>query len=40
MFKSFQTTEKTKVIPTLRTNSLDTNTSSQIFEQSELTGFV
>ena len=32
MFKSFQTTEKTKVIPTLRTNSLHTNTSSQIFE--------
>ena len=37
MFKSFQTTEKTKVIPTLRTNSLDTNTSSQIFEQSDTT---
>ena len=37
MFKSFRTTEKTKVLPTLRKNTLDAHKSSQIFKQSEMT---
>jgi hypothetical protein len=37
MFKSFRTTEKTKVLPTLNTNASDAHTSSQIFKQTEMT---
>jgi hypothetical protein len=37
MFKSFRTTEKTKVFPTFSTNASDAHTSSPIFKQSEKT---
>ena len=37
MFKSFRTTEKTKVLPSLSKNASDVHTLSQIFKQSEMT---